>query len=104
MLAAVTLTGGTVVANAGPCAAQIAEVERHIKRAAPGPDSVPTAPQSVGAQLHHQPTPGSVETAESKARQTADAALNRARTADAAGDGVACTKALTEAKELYELE
>jgi hypothetical protein len=92
------------MACAGPCSAQIAEVERHIKRAPPGPDSGPTAPQSVGAQLHHQPTPGSVETAESKARHTADAALDRARTADAAGDAKACTKALTEAKELYDLE
>ena len=104
MLAAVTFIGGTAMARAGPCSARIAEVVRHIKRAPPGPDSGPTAPQSVGAQLHHQPTPGSVETAESKARQTADAALNRARDADAAGDAAACTKALTEAKELYDLE
>ena len=52
----------------------------------PGWRSGPSAPQSVGAQLHHQPTPGSVEGAEHKAREMADAALDRARKADAAGD------------------
>jgi hypothetical protein len=79
-------------------------LERAIPRATPGPESGPTAQQSVGAQLHHQPTPGSVERAEDKAREAAAAALDRARTADAAGDATACTRALQDAKELYGLE
>jgi len=98
------LVAGTVNAQAGPCAAGIAEVERYVQRNAPGPTSGPTAPQSVGAQLHHQPTPGSVEGAESKARADGLAALDRARKADAAGDAAACTSALQEAKFIYGLE
>jgi len=104
LLTAVTFVGGVDAAQAGPCTTQIAEVERYLARLAPGPASGPTAPQSVGAQLHHQPTPGSVQGAESKAREMADAALERARKADAEGNVSACEKALAEAKELYGLE
>jgi hypothetical protein len=104
LLAALACIGGAASAQAGPCTTQIAEVERYLARIKPGPASGPTAPQSIGAQLHHQPTPGSVEAAEAKARADADAALERARQADAAGDAGACTKALDEAKMLYGLE
>ncbi len=104
MLAAVAFLGGSAVAHAGPCTTQIAEVQRRIQQIAPGSESGPTAAQSVGAQLHHQPTPGSVESAENKAREAADAALDRARNADAAGDATRCAQALHEAKELYGLE
>lgn len=104
IFAAVTLIGGTVIACAGPCTAQIAQVERSIRRTTPGPAAGPTAPQSIGAQLHHQPTPGSVESAEIKAREAAEAALDSARNADAAGDAGACKRALEDAKELYGLE
>ncbi len=104
VLAAVALIGGAAAAHAGPCTTQIAEVERFIRRSTPGPESGPTGPQSIGAQLHHQPTPGSVQSAESRARANADAALDRARKADAEGDASACRKALGEAKELYGLE
>ena len=84
--------------------AGIAEIERYIQGTAPGPTTGPTAPQSVGAQLHHQPTPGSVEGAEGKARADGLAALDRARKADAAGDAAACKSALEEAKLIYGLE
>ena len=82
IFAAVTLIGGTVIACAGPCTAQIAQVERSIRRT----------------------TPGSVESAEIKAREAAEAALDSARNADAAGDAGACKRALEDAKELYGLE
>ena len=100
LLAALACIGGATAAQAGPCTTQIAEVERYLARIKPGP----TAPQSIEAQLHHQPTPGSVQTAEAKARADADAALDRARKADAEGDARACTNALDEAKMLYGLE
>jgi len=96
--------GGAIAAEAGPCTAQIADVERRLQHIAPGPASGPTLQQSVGAQLHRQPTPGSVQTAEDKARSDAQAALARARQADAAGDLDACAKALQEAKAVYGLE
>jgi hypothetical protein len=107
VLAAVAFLGGNVAADAGPCTAQISQVEQQIRRlqeASPGGAAEPTGPQSVGAQLHHQPTPQSVERAESKAKADSAAALDRARKADAAGNASACAKALGEAKLLYGLE
>ena len=84
------------------------QVEQAISRArmrsAPGGAGEPDAAQSVGAQLHHQPTPGSVQSAERVAIADGDAALERARKADTAGDGAACTGALAEAKAIYGVE
>jgi hypothetical protein len=102
-LATVCLVGATVSAQAGPCTKQIIQVENQIRRAARAPVSGPTATQTVGAQLHHQPTPGSVENAEAKARADGRLALDRARQADAAGDANACARALDEARALYGL-
>jgi hypothetical protein len=103
----VAFVGAPAAALAGPCTAQIATVELQIRQARaaalPAGPGEPSAPQSIGAQLHHQPTPGSVESAERKANAAGDAALERARAADAAGDAAACGKALGEARELYGL-
>jgi hypothetical protein len=107
VLASVALMCGTTAAQSGPCTARIAEVERQVAQlqAAPPPSGAgePTAPQSIGAQLHHQPTPGSVGSAENTANADADAALERARKADAAGDAAACNAALNQARRLYGL-
>ena len=91
-------------AHAGPCTAQISNLERQIKLSAANPTVGPSGPQTVGAQLHHQPTPSTVEHAEIKANADADAALDRARKADAAGNASGCKSALTEARRLYGLE
>ena len=91
-------------AHSGPCTTQIAQLERQIRAATPGPESGPMAPQSVGAQLHHQPTPGAVAHAEQVANKDADAALDRARKADAANDSALCHAALTEARRLYDIK
>lgn len=100
--------GSCDTAQAGPCTAQIAQVEQQIRQAQaardPGGAGAPSAPQSVGAQLHHQPTPGTVAGAEDKARDAAMAALDKARTADAAGNASACARALADARELYGLQ
>jgi hypothetical protein len=89
----------------GPCTAQIVQLEQLINLAtrdpAAEPEVGPTGPQTVGAQLHHQPTPGSVQHAEHVANADADAALDRARKADAAGDADACNRAIGEARRLY---
>jgi hypothetical protein len=45
-----------------------------------------------------------VQSAERMAIADGDAALERARKADAAGDTAACTKALAEAKAIYGVE
>jgi hypothetical protein len=104
----VTLLGSAEVAYAGPCTAQIAQVEQKIRElqasSPPGGAGEPSLPQSVGAQLHHQPTARSVEGAESKANAEGAAALDRARRADAAGDANACANALQDAKDLYGID
>ena len=100
VLAMVSFMCGCSAAHAGPCTAQIADVEQYVKRAM-AVDAGPYGQQSVGAQLHHQPTPRSVEGAQSSARAGAQAALKRAREADARGDAAACAKALDEVRQLY---
>jgi hypothetical protein len=106
-VAAAALIGTGAPCYAGPCTAEIARVEQNIRQAQgagqPGGAGEPSGPQSIGAQLHHQPTPGSVEAAERKAKADAQAALDRARKADADGDATTCAKALREAKDIYGL-
>jgi hypothetical protein len=98
------LLGGAGAAYSGPCTAQIAHLEQQINLAAAGPAGGPTAPQSLGAQLHHQPTPRDVRHAEEVANTAADAALERARQADAAGNADDCNEALRQARRLYGIE
>ena len=100
---AAALLGGTAAAYAGPCTAQIAQIEQQVKNAPPGPTSGPTFPQTLGAQLHNQPTPRDVEHAQAVANERADAALARAKQADAAGNAGECQAALAKARVLYGL-
>jgi hypothetical protein len=102
--ASVALIAGGGAAYGGPCTAQIAQLKRQIASTVPGPESGPTAPQSVGAQLHHQPTPGTVQHAEHVANADADAAVAQAQVADANGNAAACKKSLDEAKRLYGID
>jgi hypothetical protein len=110
-IAPIMLAAGLVSAapcHAGPCTAQIAQVEQQIAQsranAALQGAGTPTAAQTLGAQLHRQPTPESVQSAQNKAGADAAAALDRARKADAAGDAAACAKALNDAKQIYGIE
>jgi hypothetical protein len=95
-------------ARAGPCASQIAATEQQINQSAaaspPGDAGTPSADQAIGAQLHHQPTPGAVENAEHKANTQGESALEQAREADASGDADACAEALRKARHLYGLD
>ncbi len=102
MACGVTLVAGTV-AQAGPCTADINSLQRQIKPSASNPVVGPSAPQTVDAQLHRQPTPGAVEHAETQANADADAALDRARKADKQGNANACREALRQAGLLYGL-
>ena len=51
-------------ASAGPCTSDIAEFEAAIARSQGNPLAGLSAPQSVGADLGHQPTPASVKAAQ----------------------------------------
>jgi hypothetical protein len=107
ILSATILVAGTAAVHAGPCTTQIAQLEQQVAQlqANPAPSGAgeAMAPQSLGAQLHHQPTPSSVQSAQHTANTDADAALGRARKADDAGDAAGCAAALIEAKRLYGL-
>ena len=101
--AAAALLASVDVAYSGPCTAQIAALEQQVRASPPGPKSGPTFSQTLGAQLHHEPTPEDIEQAQRIGRKEADAALEAARNADAAGNASACGAALTEARRLYDL-
>jgi hypothetical protein len=86
---------------AGPCTAQIAELEQRVSPAPASQPNTPSAPQSVAAQLHRQPTPTTVQSAAGRANADADAALDRARKADTENNADGCNEALREARRLY---
>jgi hypothetical protein len=98
------LLSGAGVAHSGPCTAQIAAVEQQIKSTPAGPQSGPTFPQTLGAQLHQQPTPLDVQHAERVANKDAAAALDAAKKADAQGDAAVCNANLARAKHLYDID
>jgi hypothetical protein len=75
---ATVLCGGSA-AHSGPCTVQIVQLERQIRHATLSRESGPTAPQSVGGLLHHQPTPETVLNAERKANADAAAARSTER-------------------------
>jgi hypothetical protein len=100
---AATLLYGSGTAHSGPCTSQIEELERQIGHASSSAKIGPTAPQSIEAQLHHQPTPEIVRNAERKANADAAAALQRARQADTDDNPAACAKALDEAKRRWSI-
>jgi hypothetical protein len=95
---------GNATALGGPCSAQIEQLRRQIAEGGPAAPSEPTAAQSTDAQLHHQPTPNSVGQAQHVANEDADAALERAKRADAANDAASCSAAVSEARRLYDLK
>ena len=104
LFGAVTFALFSLPCEAGPCAKDIELMQVRLDawldaKAAAGP----SAQQSVGAQLHRQPTPGSIENTERKlgdlsmnAVDMVKAIMVRARKADADGDAAGCQSALAE--------
>ena len=95
---------GAASAHAGPCSSEIAQFEQAVRQSAGNPYAGPMAPQSIGAQLNRQPTPGSIKRAEERAQATFAAALARAKRLDARGNRAGCTQALAAAKRMYNLQ
>jgi len=91
----------TTVAQAGPCSEDIAQFEAAMRQSAGNPNAGLTAPQSVGAQLSHQPTPESLQRAKERLQAKFSAAMARAKRLDAGGDRAGCTRALSVAKGMY---
>jgi hypothetical protein len=110
LIGAAVLLLSTLPGRAGPCTKDIeatqAKIEARLNAlAAAGP----SAEQSVGAQLHRQPTPGSIANAERKLGDLSpetivkvNAAMDRAQKADNAGDERGCRQALAEVAHLIE--
>jgi hypothetical protein len=92
-----------VAAMAGPCTQQIAELELNVDHTAANPHAGPTAPETTGARLGHQPTIASVKQAQTEAEARFGARLARANALDSAGDRTGCMRALAEAQRSYEI-
>jgi hypothetical protein len=100
--AAFGLSAGS--AQAGPCTDQIAQFEQAVRQSAGNPNAGPFARQSIGSQLDRQPTPASIKRAGERAQAAFDATLARAKRLDARGNRAGCTKALAQAKLMYNLQ
>jgi hypothetical protein len=102
IVAGLALSLGMPSADAGPCTIAIAQFEQAVRASANNPNAGPFAPQSIGAQLGHQPTPRSIERAQQRAQAAFQAALARSKRLDARGNA-ACTRALADAEQMYNL-
>ncbi len=100
----VALLLSTTSVDASPCTAAIAKFEKAVRESANNPEAGPKAPQSIAAQLEHQPTPGSVKRAEERAEAAFEAALTGAERRDARGDRAGCRRALADAKLRFEFQ
>ena len=88
---------------AGPCTSDIAQFEAAVRNSQGNPLAGLSAPQSVGADLGHQPTPASVQQAQAQLQKRFAATMARAKRYDAQGNRQGCTRALTAAKRMYVL-
>lgn len=93
-------------AAAQECLEQIVALQNQLPQPPlNAPLTGPYGTQSVGAQLNHEPTPGSVAAAEGGATPQlsgAQAYLNKAQNLQAEGDKAGCLQAVGEARRLIE--
>jgi len=86
LLAAFALPAPAIAAS---CADMVSKAEVYL---AAHPDKAGTRPQTVDAQLQHQPTRDSVAKARMDSRDHLAAALSNAKAMQAAGDEAGCRK------------
>jgi len=104
--ASAALLCGNGAALAGPCRMQIVQFERRIAidlPAAAASGTLNILPQSLDAQLHHQPTLNTVVQAQHFTYKDGNAEIDKAWKADTDGDVEGCSQALIEARRLYDL-
>ena len=107
VLSAAALATSTIAGYAGPCSNEIDRMQARINaRVEAAAQSGPSAPETSGALLHRQPTPGSIAAAESKLGdvssrkvEVVEAAMARARRADLADDKNGCDQALADVRQ-----
>jgi hypothetical protein len=98
------LVATTAMAHAGVCADQIKQLRQATRQSAANIAAGPTARQSIGAQLHHQPTPQSVGEGETYAQSMFAADLAHAEAQDALGNEAECMLAARRAKQRLGLD
>jgi hypothetical protein len=110
VLTAALLAAATPAVGADSCNGDIVRVVIRINAELAAIESKgPVVPQSSAARLHHQPTPGSIAAAESRAGvlparsvKAVEAGLARARKAARSGDQGACEQALAQVQRLLD--
>lgn len=89
-------------ARAAVCTKEVNQFERSIEQTAMPPDAGPMAPETIAADLGHQPTPASVNAAAAEAQSRFSALLASAKAFDAQGKYAACMHALNDAKMMFD--
>lgn len=87
-------------AIAGPCSVEVAQFRASLPPQNDADATVGSAPQTLAAQLGHQPTQASVEQARKNAQASVATTLAEADKLDAEGNQSACEDALARAKLL----
>ncbi len=90
-------------AQASVCSEAIAQLHNSARQLTHNnPADRPSAPQSIAAQLGHQPTPFTVHNAERTAESNFVAILARAEALDAEGKHMKCMEAVNDARRMLE--
>lgn len=98
---AIALTMHIATAHAGTCTGEVEEFQRALPRDKNGELAfIGTAPQSIAAQLEHQPTRESVERAKRLSRSLILTILAQAEALDLKSRPLECRDALAKAKVL----
>jgi hypothetical protein len=104
LIVSAALSATTGFAHAGACADQIAQLRQAARAWAADRAAGPTAPQSIEAQLHHQPTPGTVQQGLTSAQLMFANSLTQAEALDAQGRESDCLLAVRRAKQMLGLD
>jgi hypothetical protein len=91
-------------AYAGACGEEVAKLQTFVKETKDSAFEGATESQTVGAQLHHQPTAASLARAENEANGQVENTLKEAKARDADGNETECMTLMTKARMLLGLE
>jgi hypothetical protein len=104
LIVCVVLAATVDIAYAQSCEAEIERLQSEAANSSARTIAGPTAPQSIAAQLGHQPTPASVERAQQAAQSRFADMLARARILAAEGKSAECLQAVANARQMLALK
>ena len=104
---AIFIAGGTLIlraasADAESCTSDIAQFEDVVRHSGSNWTVGLTAPQSIEAQLGHQPTEESVMLAKRRAQTEFQEKMANAKKLAAQGNDTECMRALSDAKLMFD--